>query len=69
VDNIEKYKVAKKTAKRVVSVGKGRDLEDLYKRLSTKERMTYIGWLGSVRGRQGTLTKLIALRMKWSTSW
>ena len=30
VDNIEKYKVAKKIAKRVVSVAKGRAYEDLY---------------------------------------
>ena len=37
VDNIEKYKVAKKTAKRVVSVAKGRAYENLYQRLSTKE--------------------------------
>ena len=37
VDNIEKYKVAKKTAKRAVSVAKGRTYEDLYQRLSTKE--------------------------------
>ena len=29
VDNIEKYKVAKKTAKRAVSVAKGRAYEDL----------------------------------------
>ena len=37
MDNIEKYKVSKKTAKRVVSVAKGRAYEDLYQRLSTKE--------------------------------
>ena len=37
VDNIEKYKVAKKTAKRAVSVAKGRAYEDLYQYLSTKE--------------------------------
>ena len=36
-DNIEKYKVAKKTAKRAVSEAKGRAYEDLYRRLSTKE--------------------------------
>ena len=35
--NIEKYKVAKKTAKRAVSETKGRAYEDLYQRLSTKE--------------------------------
>ena len=37
VDNIEKYKVAKKTAKRAISVAKGRAYDDLYQHLSTKE--------------------------------
>ncbi|PWZ33218.1 hypothetical protein Zm00014a_026464 [Zea mays] len=37
VVNIERYKVAKKTAKRVVSEAKGRAYDDLYRRLSTKE--------------------------------
>ena len=37
MDNIEKYKVAKKTAKRAVNEAKGRAYEDLYRRLSTKE--------------------------------
>ena len=37
MDNIEKYKVAKKTAKRAVNVAKGRAYEDLYQHLSTKE--------------------------------
>ena len=36
-NNIAKYKVAKKTAKRAVSEVKGRAYEDLYRRLSTKE--------------------------------
>ena len=35
--NIESYKVAKKTAKRVVSEAKGQAYDDLYQRLSTKE--------------------------------
>ena len=34
---MEKYKVAKKTAKRAVSVANGRAYEDLYQHLSTKE--------------------------------
>ena len=37
MDNIEKYKVAKKIAKRAVSVAKGKAYEDLYQHLSTKE--------------------------------
>jgi len=36
-DNIEKYKVAKKTAKRAVEEAKGRSYEGLYQRLNTKE--------------------------------
>jgi hypothetical protein len=35
--NMEKYKVAKKAAKRAVSEARGRAYEDLYKRLNTKE--------------------------------
>ena len=70
VDNIEKYKVAKKTSKRAVSVAKGRAYEDLYQYLSTKEeRRTFIGLLGFEKERQGTSTKLSALRMKMSISW
>jgi hypothetical protein len=34
---IERYKVAKKTSKQVVSEAKGRAYDDLYRRLSTKE--------------------------------
>jgi hypothetical protein len=37
VDNIERYKVAKKTAKRVVSEGRGQMYDGLYQRLGTKE--------------------------------
>ena len=70
VDNIEKYKVAKKTAKRAISVAKGRAYEDLYQHLSMKEgEKDIIGWLGFIRERQGTSTKLSALRMKGSISW
>jgi hypothetical protein len=36
-DNIERYKVAKKTAKRVVSEAIGQMYDGLYQRLSTKE--------------------------------
>ncbi|WVZ58983.1 hypothetical protein U9M48_009193 [Paspalum notatum var. saurae] len=37
MNNIERYKVAKKIAKRAVSEAKGRAYDDLYQRLSTKE--------------------------------
>ena len=36
-DNIEKYKVANKTAKRAVGEAKGQAYEGLYQRLNTKE--------------------------------
>jgi hypothetical protein len=36
-DNIERYKVAKKTAKRTVSEARGRMYNGLYQRLGTKE--------------------------------
>jgi hypothetical protein len=37
VDNVERYKVAKKTAKRVVSEERGQMYDGLYQRLGTKE--------------------------------
>ena len=36
-DNVEIYKVAKKTVKRAIAEAKGRAYEDLYQRLNTKE--------------------------------
>jgi hypothetical protein len=52
VDNIEKYKVAKKTAKRAVSVAKGRAYEDLYQHLSTKKEEKDIYRMARVRERK-----------------
>ena len=52
MDNIEKYKVAKKTAKWVVSVAKGRAYEDLYQHLSTKEGEKDIYRMTRVRERK-----------------
>jgi hypothetical protein len=37
VDNVERYKVAKKTAKRAVSEARGQIYDGLYQRLGTKE--------------------------------
>jgi hypothetical protein len=37
VDNVERYKVAKKTAKRTVSEARGQIYDGLYQRLGTKE--------------------------------
>ena len=53
VDNIEKYKVAKKTTKWVVSVAKGRAYEDLYQHLSTKEGEKDIYRMARVKGPNG----------------
>lgn len=37
VDNIKKFKIAKKTANRAISVAKSRAYDDLYQHLSTNE--------------------------------
>jgi hypothetical protein len=52
VDNIEEYKVAKKTAKRVLSVTKDRVYEDLYRSFSTKEGEKAIYRMANVRERK-----------------
>ena len=52
VDNIEKYKVAKKTAKRAVSVANGRAYEDLYQYLSTKKGEKDIYMMAKIRKRK-----------------
>ena len=51
-NNIEKYKVAKKTAKRAVSEAKGRAYEDICRRLSTKEGEKDIYRMARVRERK-----------------
>ncbi|TKW31776.2 hypothetical protein SEVIR_2G129701v4 [Setaria viridis] len=52
VDSIEKYKEAKKIAKRAVSVAKGRAYEGLYQRLGTKEGEKGIYRMAKVRERK-----------------
>ena len=52
VNNIKKYKVTKKTAKRAVSEAKGRSYEDLYQRLSTKEGEKNIYRMARARDRK-----------------
>jgi hypothetical protein len=51
VDNIERYKVAKKTTKWMVSEVRGQMYDRLYQRLGTKEEggRTSIGWLKAER--------------------
>ena len=69
-DNIEKYKVAKKTAKRAMNESKGQAYEDLYQRLSTKEGENDIYRMARVRERKTRdFNKLSALKMKESISW
>ena len=51
-DNIEKYKVVKKTAKRAVSEAKGRAYEDLYQYLSTKKGENDIYRMARARNRK-----------------
>ena len=63
VDNIEKYKVAKKTAKQVVSVAKGRAYEDLYQRLSTKEGEKDIYRMARVRERKTRILDSVELKL------
>jgi hypothetical protein len=57
-DNIELYKVAKKTAEQTVSEVRGQMYDGLYQRLGMKEgRRTSIGWSKAERGRRGTSSK------------
>ena len=51
-DNIARYRVAKKIAKRVVSEAKGRAYDDLYQRLSTKEGEKDVYKMSRVRDRK-----------------
>ena len=51
-NNIEKYKVAKKIAKRAVNEAKGWAYEDLYRRLSTKEGENDIYRMARARDRK-----------------
>jgi hypothetical protein len=50
--NIERYKVAKKTAKRAVSETKGQAYDDLYRRLSTKEGEEDVYKIARIRERK-----------------
>jgi hypothetical protein len=63
-DNVEQFKVAKKTAKRVVSEARGRMYDGLYQWLDMESRRTSIRWAKAKRGRQGTSSKLNALRIR-----
>uniref|UniRef100_A0A8I6Z2Q1 Uncharacterized protein n=1 Tax=Hordeum vulgare subsp. vulgare TaxID=112509 RepID=A0A8I6Z2Q1_HORVV len=50
--NMEKYKVAKKAAKRAMSEARGRAYEDLYQRLNTKEGKRDIYKMAKIRERK-----------------
>jgi hypothetical protein len=66
VDNVERYKVAKKTVKRAVS--EARDQMYTSGWVRRKGRRTSIGWSKTERRRQGTSSKYNALRMRQSDS-
>ena len=51
-DNIQKYKAAKKNAKKAVSEARGRAYEDLYQKLSTKEGEKDIYRIATLRERK-----------------
>jgi len=51
-DNIQKYKSAKKNAKRAVSEARGRAYEDLYQKLSTKEGEKNVYKIATLRERK-----------------
>jgi hypothetical protein len=64
-DNVEQYKVAKKTAKRAVSEARGQMHDGLYQRLGTKEREKDTYRVAESRERKTwPLSKLNALRMR-----
>jgi hypothetical protein len=67
-DNVERYKMTKKTEKLTVSEVRDRMYDGLYQRLDTKGRRTFIGWPKTERGRRRTSSKLNALRMRQSDS-
>jgi hypothetical protein len=67
-DNVERYKMTKKTEKLTVSEVRDRMYDGLYQRLDTKGRRTFIGWQKTERGRRRTSSKLNALRMRQSDS-
>jgi hypothetical protein len=50
--NIERYKVAKKIAKRAVSEANGRAYDDLYRRLSTKKGKNDVYKMARIRERK-----------------
>ncbi|KAJ1268001.1 hypothetical protein BS78_07G103100 [Paspalum vaginatum] len=51
-NNIERYKVPKKIAKRAVSEAKGREYNDLYQRLSTNEEEKDVYKMARIRDRK-----------------
>jgi hypothetical protein len=58
VDNVQQYKVAKKTAKRAVSEARDQMYDGLYQWLGTKEREKDIYRMSKAeRGRRGTSSK------------
>jgi hypothetical protein len=68
-DNVKRYKVAKKTAKRTVSEARGQMYDGLYQRLGTKEGEKDIYRMEKIeRERRGASSKQNALRMSQNNS-
>jgi len=64
-ENIEKYRIAKKSAKRAVSRARGQALTTFINGWTqSREKRISIGWPRFVKGRQGMSTKSNASRMK-----
>jgi hypothetical protein len=60
VDNVERYKVAKKTAKRAVSEARGQMYDGLYQRLGTKEEEKNIYRM--VKSRERNMRDIIQIK-------
>jgi hypothetical protein len=68
-DNVERYKVAKKTAKRTVSEARGQMYDGLYQRLGTKEWEKDIYTMVKSRERKTSdIIQVNALKMRQSDS-
>jgi hypothetical protein len=60
VDNVERYKMAKKTVKRAVSEVRGQMYDGLYQRLGTKEGEKYIYRMA--KSREGKTRDIIQVK-------
>ena len=69
VATIESYKIAKRAAKRAVSVAKGQAYDDLYQRLGTKEGEKDIYRLARIRERKARdINQIKCIKEGWDRS-